>query len=147
MIRYTLRCRKGHQFEAWFASSAAYDTQADTGKVTCAVCGTKKVEKALMAPSVAKGEKKAVAVAQTPTDEKAAVIQREMMALMRKLRREVEKNAENVGTKFAEEARKIHYEEAPARGIYGEAILEDARALKEEGIDFYPLPALPEDKN
>jgi hypothetical protein len=148
MIRYALRCRKGHEFEAWFKSSDAFDQQAKTGKVLCAVCGSKKVEKALMAPSVSTRKKaEPVAVAQTPPGDKQSEIRREMMALMRKLRAEVEANAEYVGPQFADEARKIHHEESPARGIYGEATAEDVKALKEEGIEFYPLPALPEDHN
>lgn len=148
MIRYALRCKKGHEFDAWFKSSDAFDEQAKSGKVTCAVCGSKKVEKALMAPSVAtRAKTEKIPVAQAPHDSKQEVIRREMMTLMRKLRTEVEANAEYVGTQFADEARKIHYEEAPARGIYGEATPEDARALKEEGIEFYPLPSIPEDHN
>jgi len=147
MIRYALQCRKGHAFEAWFKSSGAFDEQAKSGKVLCAVCGSKKVEKALMAPNVAVRSEDSVPVAQTPANPARDTMRREMMALMRKLRSEVEKNAEYVGPQFADEARKIHHEEAPARGIYGEASPEDVRGLQEEGIEFYPLPRLPEDQN
>jgi hypothetical protein len=147
MIRYALECKKGHRFEAWFQSSAAYDDQAKTGKVTCAVCGSKKVAKSLMAPNVATRETTAVPVAQTPADEGQDAMRRELVSLMRKIRTEVEKNAEYVGPQFAEEARKIHYEEAPARGIYGEASADDVQSLREEGVAFYPLPKLPEEQN
>lgn len=147
MIRYTLECRKGHEFEAWFRSSSVYDEQVANGQVVCAVCGSKKVKKSLMAPNVATRSKKTVPVAQTPADEGHDSARRELMALMRKVRAEVEKTAEYVGPQFAEEARKIHHEEAPARGIYGEASPDDVRALREEGVEFYPLPKLPEDHN
>lgn len=147
MIRYALRCKKGHEFEAWFKSSAAYDEQAKGGKVLCAVCGSKKVEKALMAPNVSSRKAEPIPVAQTPPGDKRDDMRREIITMMRKLRAEVEKNAEYVGPQFAEEARKIHHEEAPARGIYGEASPDDVRELREEGIEFYPLPAVPEDHN
>lgn len=148
MIRYALKCRKGHEFEAWFKSSTAFDEQSKTGKVVCAVCGSKKVEKALMAPRVAASRvEESIPVAHSPAGDKRDAIRKEMVQLMRKLRREVERNAEYVGPQFAEEARKIHYEEAPARGIYGEASPDDVKSLKEEGIEFYPLPQVPDDHN
>lgn len=150
MIRYALRCKKGHEFEGWFKGSADYERQEKRGLVSCPSCGSNKVERAVMAPAVAtKGAVAPVQVARTagPQDAKRAEIQAEMMTLMRKLRTEVEKNADYVGPQFAEEARKIHYEEAPARGIYGEASPDDVKSLKEEGIEFYPLPVLPEDQN
>lgn len=150
MIRYTLRCKKGHEFEGWFKGSADYERQEKRGLVSCPSCGSSKVERAVMAPAVAtKGEAAPVQVARTggPQDAKRAEIHAEMMTLMRKLRSEVEKSADYVGPQFAEEARKIHYEEAPARGIYGEASPDDVKSLKDEGIEFYPLPVLPEDQN
>jgi hypothetical protein len=156
MIRYRLNCRKGHQFEGWFASSTAYDRQAKQGRVTCPNCGTTKVSKALMAPSIAKGGKPKrrakSSVDQPATDAPKPDTQRvaahkELAAAMRKLRAEVEAKSEYVGSRFPEEARKIHYEETPARGIHGEATAEEAKSLSEEGIEFFPLPALPEDHN
>jgi hypothetical protein len=160
MILYRLRCRRGHEFDAWFASSAAYDRQAKRGQITCAECGAKEVSKALMAPSIAKRRKaKETPKAEKPTEKPTESIEvskpeaqrvaahRELAAAMRKLRAEVEAKSEYVGPRFPEEARKIHYEEAPARGIYGEASAEEAKALKEEGIEFFPLPNLPEDHN
>jgi hypothetical protein len=154
MIRYRLNCRKGHQFEGWFASSTAFDRQAKQGRVTCPACGTSKVTKALMAPSIAKGGKpKRRAKSEQPANEapkpdtQRVAAHKELAAAMRKLRAEVEAKSEYVGSRFSEEARKIHYEESPARGIHGEATADEAKSLSEEGIEFFPLPALPEDHN
>jgi hypothetical protein len=156
MIRYRLNCKKGHQFEGWFASSTAFDRQSKRGDVTCPACGSSKVSKALMAPSIAKGGKPKRRTksssdqpgTDTPKPETQRVAaHRELAAAMRKLRAEIESKSEYVGTRFPEEARKIHYEETPARGIHGEATAEEAKSLSEEGIEFFPLPALPEDHN
>lgn len=160
MIRYRLNCRKGHQFEGWFASSAAFDRQAKQGRLTCPTCGTTKVSKALMAPNIAKSAKSKRAKAPRPAAEEAApapaaptpdvhrvAAHGELAAAMRKLRAEIQAKSEYVGSRFPEEARKIHYEEAPVRGIHGEATAEEAEALSEEGIEFFPLPVLPEDHN
>ena len=169
MIRYRLKCEKRHEFEAWFASSAAFDRQVKRGQVSCPRCGTVKVNKTLMAPSIIKGAKRtrtekapekaaetAAETAQEPAAAKAAppppethrlAAHGELAKAMRKLRAEIESKSEYVGPRFPEEARKIHYEEAPARGIYGEATSEEAQALSEEGIEFFPLPSLPEDHN
>ena len=162
MILYRLKCRKGHEFEAWFASSAAFDKQEKRGLLSCAHCGTSKVSKAMMAPHVAKRGKKAAAKkpeeapAEKPSEApvepakpetQRVAAHRELAAAMRKLRAEIEAKSEYVGPRFSEEARKIHYEEVPARGIHGEATSDEAKALREEGIEFYPLPILPEDQN
>jgi hypothetical protein len=150
MIRYRLTCPKRHEFEAWFSSSAAYDSQAGAGHVTCPTCGSSKVEKTLMAPNVATSRKKEAARAKAKAAAKQPVASQmpaEMLEMMRKIRDYVRENAEYVGDKFADEARKIHYEEVDARGIYGEATPEEAKALHEEGIAVHPLPVLPEDKN
>jgi hypothetical protein len=158
MIRYRLNCTKGHKFEGWFASSTAFDRQAKQGHVTCPRCGTSKVAKALMTPSIAKGGKakrnaksadqprKDDAPAPKP-DTKRVAAHSELAATMRKLRAEIEAKSEYVGTRFSEEARKIHYEETPARGIHGEATADEAKSLSDEGIEFFPLPVLPEDHN
>jgi hypothetical protein len=156
MILYRLKCKKGHEFEAWFANSGAFDSQEKRGQLSCPSCGTPRVSKALMAPSIAKRAKTKVpakpaeergpeAPAKPETQRVAA--HRELAAAMRKLRAEIEAKSEYVGPRFSEEARKIHYEEVPARGIHGEATADEAKALKEEGIEFYPLPILPEDQN
>ena len=156
MIRYQLRCERRHEFEAWFPSSAAYDRQAKRGQIDCPKCGSDKVQKAVMAPSIAKGGKRKrveKAPDQAPTQAQAAsethrvAAHGDLAAAMRKLRAEIEAKSEYVGPRFSEEARKIHYEEVPARGIHGEATSEEARALIEEGIEFFPLPVLPEDQN
>jgi hypothetical protein len=154
MIRYTLRCEKDHMFEAWFRSSADYDRAAANGDNECPLCGARKIEKAPMAPSVARsdksgkngGDKKGgggkVTLATAPDP-------REMMlrAALKELRQKVTENAEYVGDRFAAEARKIHYNEGEARGIYGEATADEAKALAEEGVEFQPLPTLPEERN
>jgi hypothetical protein len=167
MIRYRLKCEKRHEFEAWFPSSGAFDRQVKRGEVSCPRCGTAKVHKTLMAPNIIKGAKRTrAAKASERTQEKApsepAAAQSAppaqaethrlaahgpLAAAMRKMRAEIEAKSEYVGPRFPEEARKIHYEEAPARGIYGEATREEAQALSEEGIEFFPLPSLPEDHN
>jgi hypothetical protein len=142
MIRYTLRCEKDHAFEAWFRSSADYDRMAKRGENLCPECGSAKIEKGMMAPSVS-GTKKSEKVALAAPDPRTHV----MREALREFRKRVTEGADYVGDKFAEEARKIHYEEAEARGIYGEATPDEAEALAEEGIGFHPLPVLPEDGN
>jgi hypothetical protein len=150
MIRYTLRCEQDHTFEAWFRSSADYDRAAAGGNNECPLCGGRKVEKAPMAPSVARtdkaGEKpggsEKVTLAAAPDPREMA-----LRAALKELRQKVTENAEYVGDRFAAEARRIHYNESDARGIYGEATGEEAKALAEEGIEFQPLPTLPEERN
>ncbi len=142
MIRFDLRCRRDHQFEAWFRDNAAYEAQAAAGDLSCPVCGSAKVEKAIMAPRVAKGagDQKSqlggVPVAKGGSPEEAKVLR----AALEKLRDHVESTCDDVGEAFPEEARKIHYGEAEARGIYGQASEPDAEALAEEGIEFSRLP-------
>ena len=151
MIRYQLSCENEHTFEAWFANSKAYDGQVKRSLVACPECGSTEVEKAIMAPNVGtKGNKKqelGPMMAANSTAAQGAPSHAELMAIMRRMRAEVEEQAEYVGPNFAEEARKIHYEETEARGIYGEASMEDAAELHDEGIDFFPLPRLPEEQN
>ncbi len=131
MIVYNLRCRNAHEFEGWFRDSAAYDAQSRTGKLTCPVCDSRKVEKAIMAPAVSVAARKS-----TITADEA----KKMRQFMTGLRKYVQQNADYVGPNFAEEARKIHYGEAEERHIYGEAWLEEAKELVEEGVDVAPLP-------
>ncbi|HEX8827223.1 MAG TPA: DUF1178 family protein [Xanthobacteraceae bacterium] len=165
MIRYALNCDRGHVFESWFANSSAYDKQAKRALVSCPVCGSAKVEKAMMAPRLARadaGSHPAAApspmpppVAQTPTPSASAktpvamvsAAERDLRQKLKELRDHVTKNASYVGQRFPEEARKIHYGEAEHRSIYGEASPDEAKALHEEGIEFHPLPVLPDDKN
>ena len=147
MIHYDLMCDQGHVFDGWFRDSAAFDAQAGQGLVLCAVCGSSKIEKQLMAPGIpTKSNRKD----STPQKMLAGPVDPRLQAMaqmMREMRKQVEQNAEYVGDKFAEEARKIHYEETEKRGIYGEATADDAKALIEEGIEVHPLPRLPEDGN
>lgn len=141
MIQYSLHCSKGHQFDAWFKNAAAYDDQQARGIVTCAVCGDGAVEKAPMAPAVARTDGDKPSMGAVNPD---AARFRE---LLRAYRNRITKDADYVGDKFAEEARKIHFEEVEARGIYGEATRDDVMGLLDDGIDFVPLPDLPEEHN
>jgi hypothetical protein len=164
MIRYALNCERGHAFESWFQNSAAYDKQAKRALVTCPVCGSAKIEKAMMAPrvsaSTADGEIVAPppATPAPPPQAKAQVApntsvammsppERELRQKLKELRDHITKNANYVGPRFPEEARKIHYGETEHRSIYGEASPEEAKELHEEGIEFHPLPMLPDDQN
>jgi hypothetical protein len=144
MIKYRLACNEGHEFEGWFQSGAAFDAQSDQKLISCPHCGSAVVSKAIMAPSVAhQGSRDTELSSDTPPGEATL----DTHELMRKLRQAVEARAEYVGPRFAEEARKIHFEESPARGIYGEASPDEARSLHEDGIPILPLPRLREDLN
>jgi hypothetical protein len=148
MIKYALACEQAHEFESWFPSSEAFETQRKRGFVTCPYCDSARVEKQVMAPSVARKDK--LPDAPAPGPQPVAVLsdrEQEIRAALRALRDHVMKNAENVGKGFVEEARKMHYGEAEERSIYGEADLAEARALLEEGIDVLPLPVVPDDRN
>jgi hypothetical protein len=157
MIRYALGCDQGHEFEGWFGNSAAFDEQAAGGLVICPICGSEKVNKLIMAPGVARtdrGEAPAPGSAAVPAEDGSASPMalmsdkaRELRGMIRALREHVAQNAENVGPRFAEEARKIHEGDAEARSIYGEATKEEARKLIEDGIPALPLPVLPDDRN
>lgn len=175
MIRYALNCDQGHNFESWFANSGAYDKQAKRGLVTCPMCGSAKVEKAIMAPNLAPNlaanlGHSAMADPRPPTPvpptpppplqpapmppippktpvAMMSAAERELRHKLKELRDHITKNAHYVGPRFPEEARKIHYGEAEHRSIYGEASSEEAKQLSEEGIEFHPLPILPDDKN
>ncbi len=159
MIRYALRCENRHEYEAWFRDSAAYDQQAARGILECPVCGSAKIAKAPMAPAIAKGGSRAMAelapppaepapaaavAAQEPAPDPAMTILPPQAAAMRSmlmaLRAQVEANCDYVGKDFAEEARRIHYGEADARGIYGESTPDEAEALADEGIEIAAIP-------
>lgn len=133
MIKYNLQCRKGHGFEAWFRDSEAYDEQVEAGEVSCPHCRSRKVEKAVMAPRLGKG-------AEARAKEVTAMRQQ-----LKELREKVESNCDYVGPQFAEEARKIHYGEVEARGIYGETSPDEAEALAEEGVPFARIPWVPKE--
>ncbi|MGO4452038.1 DUF1178 family protein [Phyllobacterium sp. TAF24] len=137
MIRFSLHCEQDHEFEGWFRSNDDFDSQSKKLLVTCPVCGSHKVEKALMAPSVTTGRQK----------EKIAVTMSKMVNELKEVARKVRENADYVGADFAEEARKIHFGEADQRGIYGEASGDEVKSLLDDGIDIMPLPTFPEDHN
>jgi hypothetical protein len=154
MIRYNLRCDRGHAFESWFQSSAAYESQEKRRLVNCPACGSAKVERAIMAPQiVSKKGRDSVAPAPaadvtTPTSTPLLMAQeRELRAKLRELRDHIVKNADNVGERFPNEARKMHYGDIEHRPIYGEASPDEARSLIEEGVEVSPLPVLPDDRN
>ena len=161
----------GHTFESWFQNSAAFDALVAKGQVTCPACGSSAIEKALMAPSVKTTKGKPAATKESDKDRQIAVAsagsgndpaptspsapvmasltpeQRSFVDSLRKMRDHVLGNSENVGKRFTEEARKIHYQESEARSIHGEASIDEAKALAEEGIDVFPIPVLPDDRN
>ncbi len=188
MIRYALNCENRHTFESWFQNSSAYDKQAKRSLINCPVCGSAKVEKAIMAPNLAQSLAQSVAqdlVQQDPAQREAiggpqppaplphpnptpppslqpapmppiptktpvammSPVERELRQKLKELRDHITKNANYVGTKFPEEARKIHYGETEHRSIYGEASPDEAKELHEEGIEFHPIPVLPDDQN
>jgi hypothetical protein len=152
MIRYTLRCEQSHSFESWFQDSGAYDSQVKRKLVSCPVCGSAKVEKAIMAPRIVskKGREKAPAPAEAPANEPTSLMmaqERELRAKIKELRDHIVKSADNVGERFPNEARAMHYGDKEHRPIYGEASPEEARALIDEGVEVSPLPTLPEDRN
>lgn len=141
MIVYELTCERDHGFEAWFKDSAAFDSQSAEGKLICPVCESRNVNKAIMAPAVSGTKTKG---APTPS---APDAMRKMTQFMTGLRKYVQDNAEYVGPRFPEEARKIHYGETEDRHIYGEATLDEAIELAEEGVDVAPLPPDPSETN
>ncbi|CAN7505878.1 DUF1178 family protein [Devosia sp. LjRoot3] len=141
MIQYALQCSNGHRYDAWFKSAAAYDEQQARGIVTCAVCGEAHVEKAPMAPAVARTDNDRVPLSAAHPDAK------KFREMLREYRNKVTTEADYVGDRFAEEARKIHFEEVEARGIYGEATRDEVAALLDDGVDFLPLPDVPEEHN
>ncbi len=158
MIRYALHCEHSHTFESWFQNSAAYDKQAKRTLIACPICGSAKVEKAIMAPRLGRAD-----AVETPTqppmpapmppapaNAPVAVMsppERELRKKLKELREHITKNADYVGPRFPEQARKIHYGEAEHRSIYGEASPDEAKELHEEGIAFHPLPILPDEFN
>ena len=165
MIRYSLICERKHDFEIWFKNSADFDKQSARGLVACPACGSAKVEKAIMAPSLGRGSRKGTGPAMpdvapdapapqapSPAENKTPMAmvspqERELRAKLKELRDHLTKNAENVGGKFPEEARKMHYGETEHRSIYGEASPQEAKDLLDEGVELHPLPVLPDDRN
>lgn len=153
MIRYQLKCKCAHAFDSWFRSSSDFDEQKAGGLLNCPLCGSDKVEKALMAPNVATSRKKAAARSSAVPEEQQTVAapataeEAEMRRAMKAMKDYVTQNADYVGDKFTTVARDMHYGDAPQRGIYGEAAFNEVRELQAEGIEVMPLPSLPEEKN
>jgi hypothetical protein len=158
MIRYALHCDRNHEFESWFQSSAAYDSQVKRKLVTCPICGSAKVDKAIMAPRIASKKGRAAPPAEPATTAAPEAApsgptslmmaqEKELRAKLKELRDHIVKNADNVGERFANEARAMHYGDKEHRPIYGEASPDEAKSLIDEGIEVSPLPTLPEDRN
>lgn len=179
MIRYALLCEAGHEFESWFPNSAGFEEQAKRGFVSCPDCGSVKVERAIMAPNVARTDRgprlieataetanetapagpsaperavPATAAAASASDASAPLVlmgEKEMAVrqLLTAIHAQIVEKAENVGKRFADEALKIHHGETEGRPIYGEASLDEARMLEEEGVEFMALPRLPGARN
>ena len=168
MIKYSLVCDKAHEFESWFSNSAAYDAQAERGLIECPQCGSIKIGKAIMAPRIARTDREqpvAIAAPQPqpegggeaalpaeiqPPPQRVALLderQQAMRAMIRELHQKIVENATDVGPRFPEEARKMHLGETPQRSIYGQATLEEAKALVEDGVPVMPVPTLPEERN
>jgi hypothetical protein len=159
MIRYNLRCERGHAFESWFQSSSAYESQEKRRLVSCPACGSAKVERAIMAPQIVSKKGRDAAPPAPPAPAASSEVtapastplmmaqERELRAKLKELRDHIVKNADNVGERFPNEARKMHYGDIEHRPIYGEASPEEARSLIDEGVEVSPLPVLPEDRN
>jgi hypothetical protein len=164
MIKYALACDNGHQFESWFQNSVAYDKQVKRKLVTCPMCDSAKVEKAIMAPRLSASAKKrgtptieasapempSPVAPPAPEASPVAMIspqEREFRTKLKELRDHLVQNSENVGNKFPDVARKMHYGEVEHRSIYGEASPKEAKEMLDEGIELHPLPVLPEDRN
>ncbi len=149
MIVFDIQCGNGHVFEGWFADSASFDAQVKAKHVACPICGDTAVEKALMTPSIAVAPRSGGSVEEEPPDARTVALAkqknetRKVMAMARALKAHVEKNFENVGARFADEARRIHHGDAERRNIHGVATPVESRELREEGIEFGELPALP----
>lgn len=141
MISFSIVCENDHDFEAWFRNGDDFDAQRRRKLIACPACGSTKVEKALMAPAVSTGRRKEKMALAIGTE------QRKAMAKLKELTEKLKQGADYVGDKFADEARKIHFGETEARGIYGEATVDEARSLHEDGVEFLPLPNVPDEQN
>lgn len=146
MIKYSLICGDGHRFESWFASADAYETLKGSGLVSCAICGSEKVEKAMMAPRVTPSDTKAPARPDPAPERPLSAPANPAEQALAELRRKVEAESDYVGRDFAREARAIHDGEAPERSIHGEANAKEAKGLLEDGIPVTPLPFAPRRK-
>jgi len=144
MIKFALKCSRGHAFEGWFPDGADFDAQSERGQIECPQCQSTEVVKAPMAPAV-------LAQRQTPTSQSSTSSggdeARQVRDAMRALRKQIEANTQDVGKEFPEEAREIHAGRAPERAIRGQATLSEAKELLEEGIGVLPLPPIADELN
>jgi hypothetical protein len=152
MIKFALACASGHEFESWFQNGAAFDLQAEAGLIACPICQTAQVTKAIMAPAIACGGRGEPAPAPQPTAESAEVAlldsrDKELRAMIVEVRKRILTEADDVGPRFPEEARKIHQGIVPERPIHGQASFDEARALIDEGVGIMPIPPLPRERN
>ncbi len=139
MIHYQLRCVDGHEFEGWFKNSAAFDSQAERGLLSCPRCGSPDVARGLMAPAVrTRTAAKAAAAPEMP----AVALPDEIRAVLQRVRAEVERTCEDMGDRFADEAIRISRGQAERRGIYGNASDGDRQALADEGVEVTKIPWL-----
>ncbi len=142
MIRFSLHCDNAHEFDAWFRSNEDFDEQKKSGLLSCPFCHSTSIEKQLMAPAVSTARKREQQVGLGLEAE-----QQKMLSALREVTKKARKEAEYVGDRFAEEARRIHFKEVEERAIYGEASVKEVSSLMEDGIPVVPLPSLPEDEN
>ncbi|WP_127091517.1 DUF1178 family protein [Aquabacter cavernae] len=160
MIRYALHCIQGHDFESWFASSESYERQRGLSLVACPHCGSTSVDKAIMAPAVARTDRGRAQAAEpdapaAPPANAAPAAPMAMMGegeqdfrrMLKELRDHVTRTADYVGDDFAALARKMHEGEVEHRSIYGEATPDEVKALREDEVEVFPLPILPDDRN
>ncbi len=144
MIKYQLKCPDSHQFEGWFRNSQDYDEQADKKLLECPACGSSEISKALMAPALSRTS--AISTS-SDKEEKIAAYKRDLNEAARKAKTYIEKNFDNVGKRFPEAARKIHYGEAEERAIYGEATATEVKELVDEGVEIAPVPQPQDDSS
>jgi len=147
MIHYALRCSADHEFEGWFNDSVSFDKQAERGLLECPACGDKTVSRALMAPAVPKARRELVPAAKPAAQgipaKAATQIPAQAIAMLQRMRAEIESRCDYVGGEFAEEARRIHRGESERHGIYGETTPDEAEALRDEGIEVASIPWVP----
>lgn len=150
MILYTLVCGNGHRFESWFRGSADFDDQSASGLVACPVCDATDVVKTIMAPAVL-SRTDALPVPMTPPPRPGPLQfdsrHADARQFLKEFRDKVMSESEDVGKRFPDEARKMHEGDVPYRNIRGQATLEEARDLIEDGVAILPVPVLPEELN
>ncbi len=139
MIAFDLRCGEHHIFEAWFKDREAYEDQREKGLISCPVCGSTEVEKILSPVAIKKSSSTSATVPAAGAGD-GAEVQEGFLKAMEKIYNTVLENSEDVGTRFASEALKIHYGAAEARSIRGVTTDEEEKMLQEEGVQFTKIP-------